>query len=235
MIKTGFYFIDTDLGGLHAGDLATMQGECIQAEQFIISLTQSITENSDGFVVLMGTLDFPSLTSTIFDSNPAAFDYSLINDRISKNKLLTRHGLPIQDDPTQGADLLLRSYSAWLNLKKFQHLKDKKLLAVVTPIYKLRYGVDEDKATLIFKDVAQILNVPVICWQKDSSESLIASDITFKLKAEHNYQEPIDIEVIKQPGDKTFHVRANESSLKYAERLKNSPKLWFYEEKDNEQ
>jgi hypothetical protein len=51
------------------------------------------------------------------------------------------------------------------------------------------------------------------------------------LKAEHNYQEPIDIEVIKQPGDKTFNVCANESSLKYAERLKNSPKLWFYEEK----
>ena len=84
MIKTGFSFIDTDLGRLHAGDLATVQGECIQVEQFIISLTQSITENNEGFVLLMGSVEFPSLTSTIFDSNPADRDYALINDRISK-------------------------------------------------------------------------------------------------------------------------------------------------------
>ena len=231
MIKTGFSFIDMDLGGLHAGDLVTVQGECIQAEQFVISLTQSIMENNDGFVLLMNTRDFPSFTSTIFDNNPADFDYSLINDRISKNKLLTRHGLPMQDDPTQGVDLLLRSYSAWLNLKKFQHLKDKKLLAVVTPIYKLRYGLDEDGATLMLKDVAHILDVPVICWQRDSSEDLIATDITFKLTAENGYKEPVDIEVIKQPGNKIFRIRANESSLKYAEHLKDCPKLWFYEEK----
>ena len=231
MIKTGFSFIDTDLGGLHAGELATVQGECIQAEQFIISLTQSITENNDGFVLIMNTLDFPLFTSTVFDSNPADYDYAFINDRISKNKLLTRRGLPIQDDPAQGVDLLLRSYSAWLNLKKYQHLKDKKLLAIITPIYKLRYGVDEDKATLILKDVAQILNVPVICWQKDSSESLLAADMTFKLTAEHNYKEPVDIEVIKQPRNKAFRIRANESSLKYTEHLKDCPKLWFYEEK----
>ena len=208
MIKTGFSFMDTDLGGLNAGDLVTVQGECIQVEQFVISLTQSITENNDGFALIMNTLDFPLFTSTIFDNSPADFDYALINERISKNKLLTRRGLHLQD-----VELFVNSLSAWLNLKKFQHLKDKKLQAIIAPIYKLRYGVDEDKATLILKDVAQILNVPVICWQKDSSESLIASDITFKLKAEHNYQEPIDIEVIKQPGDKTFHVRANESSL----------------------
>ena len=226
MIKTGFSFIDTDLGGLHAGDLATIQGECIQVEQFIISLTQSIADNNDGFVVLMGTLDFPSLTSTIFDSNPAAFDYALINDRISKNKLLTRRGLHLQD-----VELFVNSLSAWLNLKKFQHLKDKKLLAIIAPIYKLRYGVDEDKATLILKDVAQILNVPVICRQKDSSESLIASDMTFKLSAANGYREPIDIEVIKPSSDKAIYVRANTSSLKYTEHLKDCQKLWFYEEK----
>ena len=234
MIKTGFSFIDTDLGGLNAGDLVTVQGECIQVEQFIISLTQSITENNDGFALIMNTLDFPLFTSTIFDNSPVDCDYALINDRISKNKLLTRHGLPMQDDPTQGVDLLLRSYSAWLNLKKFQHLKDKKLLAVVTPIYKLRYGLDEDGATLMLKDVAHILDVPVICWQRDSSEDLIATDMTFKLTAERGYKEPVDIEVIKQPGNKTFHIKANGSSLKYAEHLKDCPKLWFYEEKDNE-
>lgn len=231
MIKTGFSFIDTDLGGLNAGDLATVQGECIQVEQFVISLTQSITENNDGFVLIMNTLDFPLFTSTIFDNSPADGDYALIGNRISKDSLLTRHGLPMQDDPTQGVDLLLRSYSAWLNLKKFQHLKDKKLLAVVTPIYKLRYGLDEDGATLMLKDVAHILNVPVICWQRDSSEDLIATDMTFKLTAERGYKEPIDIEVIKQPGNKAFRIRANESSLKYTEHLKDCPKLWFYEEK----
>ena len=226
MIKTGFSFIDTDLGGLHSGDLVTMQGDCIQVEQFVISLTQSITENNDGFVLLMSSVEFTSFVSTIFDNNPADFDYSLINDRISKNKLLTRRGLHLQD-----VELFVNSFPAWLNLKKFQHLKDKKLQAIIAPIYKLRYGVDEDKATLILKDVAQILNVPVICWQKDSSESLLAADMTFKLTAEHNYKEPVDIEVIKQPGNKVFRIRANESSLKYTEHLKDCPKLWFYEEK----
>lgn len=226
MIKTGFSFIDTDLGGLHAGDLATIQGECIQVEQFIISLTQSIADNNDGFVVLMGTLDFPSLTSTIFDSNPADFDYALINERISKNKLLTRRGLHLQD-----VELFVNSLSAWLNLKKFQHLKDKKLQAIIAPIYKLRYGVDEDKATLILKDVAQILNVPVICWQKDSSESLIASDMTFKLSAVNGYKEPIDIEAVNPSGNTVLQIKANTSSLKYTEHLKDCQKLWFYEDK----
>jgi hypothetical protein len=233
MIKTGFSFIDMDLGGLHAGDLATVQGECIQTEQFIVSLTQSITENNDGFALIMNTLDFPLFTSTIFDNSPADGDYALISDRISKNKLLTRHGLPMQDAPKQGVDLLLRSYSAWLNLKKFQHLKDKKLLAIITPIYKLRFGLDEDKATLLLKDAAHILDVPVICWQRDSSEDLIAADMTFKLTAENGYKEPVDIEVIKQPGNKTFHIQANESSLKYVERLKDCPKFWFYETNDS--
>lgn len=234
MIKTGFSFIDTDLGGLNAGDLATVQGECIQTEQFIISLTQGIADNNDGFALIMNTLDFPLFTSTIFDNSPADGDYALIGNRISKDSLLTRHGLPMQDDPTQGVDLLLRSYSAWLNLKKFQHLKDKKLLAVVTPIYKLRYGLDEDGATLMLKDAAQMLNVPVICWQKDSSDILLAADMTFKLSAANGYKEPIDIEVIKPSSDKAIYVRANTSSLKYAEHLKECQKLWFYEEKDNE-
>ena len=76
-----------------------------------------------------------------------------------------------------------------------------------------------------------ILDIPVICWQRDSSEDLIATDMTFKLTAERGYKEPIDIEVIKQPGNKTFHIKANESSLKYSEHLKDCPKLWFYEEK----
>ena len=235
MIKTGFSFIDTDLGGLNAVDLVTVQGECIQVEQFIISLTQSITENNDGFALIMNTLDFPLFTSTIFDNSPVDCDYALINDRISKNKLLTRHGLPMQNDPAQGVDLLMRSYFSWLNLKKYQHLKDKKLLAIITPIYKLRYGLDEDGATLMLKDAAQILNVPVICWQKDSTESLPSADMTFKLTAERGYKEPVEIEIIKQPGNKTFHIQANESSLKYAERLKDCPKFWFYETNGEQQ
>ena len=235
MIKTGFSFIDTDLGGLNAGDLATVQGECIQTEQFIISLTQGIADNNDGFALIMNTLDFPLFTSTIFDNSPADGDYALIGNRISKDSLLTRHGLPMQDDPTQGVDLLLRSYSAWLNLKKFQHLKDKKLLAVVTPIYKLRYGLDEDGATLMLKDAAQMLNVPVICWQKDSSDILLAADMTFKLSAVNGYKEPIDIEAVNPSGDTFAHIQANTSPLKYTEHLKDCQKLWFYEEKDNEQ
>jgi len=231
MIKTGFSFIDTDLGGLRGGDLATVQGKCIQAEQFVISLMQNIADNNDGFVLVMNTLDFPSLISTVFDGNLVDYDYALINDRISKNKILARRGLPIQDDPAQDVDLLLRSYSAWLNLKKFQHLKGQKLLAIITPIFKLRFGIDEDTTTLLLKDAAEILDVPLICWQRDSEESLMATDITFKLTAERGYKEPVDIEVVKQPENKTFCIRANESSLKYEECLKDCLKLWFYEEK----
>lgn len=56
MIKTGFKLID-ELNCLNSGDLISIQGKCVQPEQFVISLTQSITENNDGFVLLMGTLD----------------------------------------------------------------------------------------------------------------------------------------------------------------------------------
>lgn len=131
----------------------------------------------------------------------------------------------------QDAELLVNSLSSWLNLKKFQHLKDKKLLTIVAPIYKLRYGIDEDKATLILKDVAQILDVPVICWQKDSCESLLAADMTFRLTAEKGYKEPVCIEVIKASDDKPYHIQANKSSLQYTEYLKDCSQLWFYEEK----
>ena len=73
----------------------------------------------------------------------------------------------------------------------------------------------------------------MICWQKDSSDILLAADMTFRLTAVNGYKEPIDIEVIKPTIDKVIYVRANTSSLKYAEHLKDCQKLWFYEEKDN--
>ena len=226
MITTGFKFID-EMNCLNSGDLISIQGKCVQSEQFVISLMQGILDNNDGYVLLMNRYDFYLFTSTIFDDN-SEDDKMLISNRISKNNILSRNGLPVN------AEVLRRSLSAWLGMDKFKHLQDKKLLAVVTPIYKLRYDITEETATLILKDAAQMLNIPVICWQKDSSDILLAADMTFRLTAVNGYKEPIDIEAVNPSGDTVTHIQANTSSLKYAEHLKDCPKLWFYEEKDNE-
>ena len=226
MITNGFKFIDK-LNCLNSGDLISIQGKCVQSEQFVISLMQGILDNNDGYVLLMNRYDFYLFTSTIFDDN-SEYDKVLISNRISKNNILSRNGLPAD------AEVLQRSLYSWLKTDRFKHLRNKKLLAIVTPIYKLRYDVTEETATLILKDVAQMLNVPVICWQKDSSDILLAADMTFKMTAVNGYQEPIDIEAVKPSGGTVTHIQANTSSLKYAEYLKDCPKLWFYEEKDNE-
>lgn len=226
MIATGFKFID-ELNCLNSGDLISIQGKCVQSEQFVISLMQGILDYNDGYVLLMNRYDFYLFTSTIFDDN-SEDDKVLISDRISKNNILSKNGLPTD------AEVLQKSLSVWLEMDKFKHLRNKKLLAIVTPIYKLRYDITEETITLILKDAAQMLNVPVICWQKDSSDILLAADMTFRLTAVNGYKEPIDIEAVNPSGDMVAHIQVNKSSLKYAEYLKDCPKLWFYEEKDNE-
>lgn len=223
MITTGFKFID-EMNCLNSGDLVSIQGKCVQSEQFVISLMQGILDNNDGYVLLMNRYDFYLFTSTIFDDN-SEDDKVLISDRISKNNILSKNGL------TTDAEVLQRSLSAWLGIDKLKHLQDKKLLAIVTPIYKLRYDITEETATLILKDAAQMLNIPVICWQKDSSDILLAADMTFRLTAVNGYKEPIDIEAVNPSGDTVTHTQANTSSLKYAEYLKDCLKFWFYEEK----
>lgn len=223
MITTGFKFID-ELNCLNSGDLISIQGRCVQSEQFVISLMQGILDHNDGYVLLMNRYDFYLFTSVIFDNN-SEDDKVLISDRISKNNILSKNGLPTD------AEILQKSLSSWLGMDKFKHLQDKKLLAIVTPIYKLRYDITEETITLILKDTAQMLNVPVICWQKDSSDILLAADMTFRLTAVNGYKEPIDIEAVNPSGDMVAHIQVNKSSLKYAEYLKDCPKLWFYEEK----
>lgn len=226
MIATGFKFID-EMNCLNSGDLISIQGKYVQSEQFVISLMQGILDHNDGYVLLINRYDFYLFTSTIFDDN-SEDDKVLISDRISKNNILSKNGLPID------AEVLQKSLSAWLEMDKFKHLRNKKLLAIVTPIYKLRYDITEETITLILKDAAQMLTVPVICWQKDSSDILLAADMTFRLTAINGYKEPIDIEAVNPSGDMVAHIQVNKSSLKYAEYLKDCPKLWFYEEKDNE-
>lgn len=226
MITTGFKFID-ELNCLNSGNLISIQGKCVQSEQFVISLMQGILDNNDGYVLLMNRYDFYLFTSTIFDDN-SEDDKVLISDRISKNNILSKNGLPID------AEVLQKSLSVWLEMDKFKHLRNKKLLAIVTSIYKLRCDITEETITLILKDAAQMLNVPVICWQKDSSDILLAADMTFRLTAINGYKEPIDIEAVNPFGDMVAHIQVNKSSLKYAEYLKDCPKLWFYEEKDSE-
>ena len=226
ILKTGFKVID-NLNCLNPGDFISIQGKCVQAEQFVISLMQNILDNNEGYVLLMHRYDFYTFTSVIFDNN-SEDDKVLISNRLSKNSILSKNGLPTD------AEVLQRSLSSWLEMDKFKHLRNQKLLAIITPIYKLRYDVTEEAATLTLKDAAQILNVPVICWQKDSSDILLAADMTFKLMAVNGYQEPIDIEVINPSGDTFAHIQANKSSLKYTEHLKDCKKLWFYEEKEND-
>ena len=224
MIKTGFKFID-DSKCLDSGNLVSIQGKCFQVEQFVISLMQGILDYNNGYVLLMQKRDFDYFTASIFNEYSDTSDNTIVKERISKKCLLPR-GLLISD-----AELLQRSLSAWLEMDKFKHLQNKKLLAVVVSLYKLRCDITEETATLILKDVAQMLKVPVICWQKDSLDILLATDMTFKITAERGYKEPIDIEVIKASDNKPYHIQANKSSLKYKEHLKDCPKLWFYEEK----
>ena len=166
MIKTGFKFID-ELNCLNSGDLISIQGKCVQPEQFVISLMQNILDHNDGYILLMNRYDFYLFTSVIFDDN-SEDDKVLISERISRNNILSKNGLPTDAEV----------------LKRNLHI-------------------------------------------------LLAADMTFKLTAERGYKEPVDIEVIKPTSDKVIYVRANTSSLKYAEHLKDCQKLWFYEEKDN--
>ncbi len=228
MIKTGFIFVD-ELNCLNSGDLISIQGNCMQTEQFVISLMQGILDRNDGYVLLLQKRNFDYFTGSIFNEYSATSDNALVKDRISKDRILPRGSL------FNDAELLQKSLSAWLGMDKFKHLQDKKLLAIITPIYKLRHDITEEEATLILKDAAQILNVPVICWQKDSSDILLAADMTFKLSAVNGYKEPIDIEAVNPSGNTVLQIQANTSSLKYTEHLKDYQKLWFYEEKDNEQ
>ena len=226
MAKTGFKSID-ELNCLNSGDLISIQGNCFQYEQFAISLMQGILDHNDGYILLMNKYDFYSLISGIFDNNSEDDDKALISDRISKNNILSRNGLPAD------VEVLLKSLPLWVKMKRFKHLQDKKLLAIVAPIYKLRHDVTEEAATLILKDAAQILNIPVICAQKDSSDILLAADMTLKLTAVNGYKEPINIEAVSPSGNTVAQIQANASSLKYTEYLKDCNKLWFYEEKDN--
>ncbi len=225
MIKTGFKFID-DLNCLNSGNLLSIQGNCLQTEQFVISLMQSILDNNDGYIALLQKREFELFTTSIFHNYSATDDNTLISDRISKDRIMAR-GLIIDD-----AELLQRSLSAWLEMKKFRHLKNKKLLALVTPIYKLRYDIDEEGITLMLKDAAEILDIPIICWQKDSSDILLAADMTLRLTAENGYQEPINIEAIKPSGDTALHIQANTPKLEYVNCLKDCSELWFYEPKE---
>ena len=52
MIKTGFIFMD-ELNSLNSGDLISIQGNCMQTEQFVISLMQSILDRNDGYVLII--------------------------------------------------------------------------------------------------------------------------------------------------------------------------------------
>jgi hypothetical protein len=228
MITTGFKFID-EMNCLNSGNLISIQGNCMQTEQFVISLMQGILDHNDGYVLLLQKHNFDYFTGSIFNEYSATSDNTLVKDRISKDLILPRGSL------FNDAELLQKSLSAWLGMEKFKHLQDKKLLAIITPIYKLRHDITEEEATLILKDAAQMLNVPVICWQKDSSDILLAADMTFKLSAVNGYKEPIDIEAVNPSGNTVLQIQANTSSLKYIEHLKECQKLWFYEEKDNEQ
>lgn len=63
MIKTGFKFID-DLKCLNSGNLVSIQGKCLQVEQFVISLMQGILDYNNGYILLMQKRDFDYFTAS---------------------------------------------------------------------------------------------------------------------------------------------------------------------------
>ena len=79
-----------ELNCLNFGDLISIQGNCMQTEQFVISLMQGILDRNDGYVLLLQKRNFDYFTGSIFNEYSATSDNALVKDRISKDRILPR-------------------------------------------------------------------------------------------------------------------------------------------------
>ena len=222
MIKTGFSFIDKDLGGLQSGELATVQGECLQAEQFTISLMQRILSCNDGYILLFNAPDFRNFTTTIFDDPAKDNDIALINFRMFVKRIFKR------DTVVTDAKILQNSLECWLSAEKYRYFKQHRMLAVFMTLPK-QFAANEADFVVKLKELAQTLEVPVIYLQENKTVDYTSADVIIALEAVNGYQEPIEISITKPQSARTV-IKANAGSLKYCEKLKDCKGLWFFEE-----
>lgn len=223
MVKTGFSFLDNAFGKINADDFVLVQGECIQTEQFAISLMQNILKNNDGYIILFNTKDFREFTLTVFDDFSADEDISLISSRLSNDRILKRN-LTV----TESAEILQNSLNDWLKSAKYKHLQNKKLLAVFTSLPK-RLATKESDVVIKFKEMAQALKTPIFYLQEFIFIDYEVADKIIKLSAFNNYLDPIEIQITK-PKSAQITIEANKDNLKYSKNLKDCKDLWFYEE-----
>ncbi len=225
-LKTGFSFLDTEFGRLRENYLLMIQGECVQTEQFTVSLMQSILNSNDGYILLFNTMDFRNLTLTVFDDFPADDDISLVGSRLSKDRILKRNLTVMKPK------LFSNSLSCWLKNKKYEHLQNKRLLAIFASLPKY-LATNEQDFVIKLKELAKTIDVPIVYLQEYNIIDYDYADVIVKLDAVNNYQEPIEISISKQQPVKQI-IRANEGNLKYCKKLKDCKGLWFYEEKNEE-
>lgn len=223
MMKSGYSFLDNNIGGFEAGELVMIKGVTKQTEEFAVSLLQSTLQNNDGYVLLYNTPDFHLLTSTVFDEVKADDDYALIGSRLDKKRIMKRNLTAVETKTLQ------ESLACWLELKKYDHLKNQKLAAIFTSLPK-HWASKENEFTEKLKEVAEFMKVPVFYMQDISPADYEIADIVIKLDALNGYQEPVDVIVERTSRGKPQTNRANENNLKYADRLKDCRHLWFYEE-----
>ena len=223
MVKTGFSFLDRAIGEISADDLVMLQGECIQTEQFTISLMQSILNHNDGYIILFNTRDFREFTLTVFDNFAADEDISLISSRLSNDRILKRN-LTV----TESAEVFQNRLKGWLKSEKYKHLQNKKLLAVFASLPK-RLVTNEADTVVKFKEMAKALKTPIFYLQEFKCIDYEVADKIIKLTALNNYLDPIEINIKKSQSAQKI-IEANKDSLKYSKRLKDCQGLWFYEE-----
>lgn len=222
-LKTGFDCLDAKLGGLKANDLLMIQGECLQAEQFAISLMQSILSHNDGYIMLFNAPDFRNFTTTIFDKPAKDKDIALINSRMFVKRIFKR------DTVVTDAKILQNSLECWLSAEKYRYFKQHRMLAVFTTLPK-QFAANEADFVVKLKELAQTLEVPVIYLQENKIIDYTSADVIIALEAVNGYQEPIEISITKPQSARTV-IKANAGSLKYCEKLKDCKGLWFFEEK----
>jgi len=222
MMKSGYSFLDDNIGGFAAGELTMIKGVCEQTEEFTVSLMQSVLKNNDGYVLLYNAPDFRLLTSTIFDEFKTDDDNVLVSQRLDKKRILKRNLTAVD------VKILQDSLNNWLELKKFKHLQKQKLTAIFTSLPK-HWAAKEDEFVAKLKEVAEFIKVPVFYMQDISQADYEIADIVIKLEALNGYKEPVDLIVERTMHGKMQTIRANENSLKYADALKNCEHLWFYE------
>lgn len=232
MIKTGFSFIDDNIGGLKNHDVMAIYGECDKPTYFTISLMQSILEHNDGYILLFNANKFYPFITSIFAKHEPNDDYMLLAERMDKNRIMKKFNNDFSSYSTfLGIDFLKRNINCFLNIEGYERFKNKKLLAV----FAAQPNIDTDS----MKVLARSMNAPFVFWSYELLNIHLYSpvnlnvDVFLEFSAADGYKAPIMVEgYVKHK--KKFSLTVNKDILKYSERLKDCKNLWFYEEQNGE-